>query len=166
MKKIVAIIMFLLFCSCAHASIFDSTDTLAQIGKIEGYLIYINTASIERRTSLDHEYIVVEFIYVPRGEKTKELFNDFGEEIYYLKQLRAFNPNEMQSQELSLYVYNKSEDVIDEASWDFNVSDYSELHPQSIANVARVFAPLFLQMNELNSQAQILKEFISQLEAK
>lgn len=126
MKRI-ALILFLLFSLCVPVY----AANFVEIARDDRYLIYIDADSIELRKTNNNEYIVAWIKWIYRGDSAKELSKEYKQKVDHKMSFLALNRDARQMQSLSDHLYDKKGNILEDGSWQFQSSEYSEVIPNS-----------------------------------
>lgn len=126
MKKI-ALVLFLLFCMCVPAY----ADNLVELFTGTKNIIYVDVDSIELRKDKNNEYVQVRTLWFPKGEQIEELFESYKKEVGYQVMIWALNTKARQWQSLSVIAFDTKNNMFDDDTRPFKVSQYDDVIPSS-----------------------------------
>lgn len=143
MRKI-AFILFCWLCLCVPAY----AANFVEIHKDPSGQTYIDVDSIASRKSGNHEYLVAWVKYIPSGDWSEELYDEYGVEVDHILEFQAYNKDMRQILTLSEHTYDKSGNIVEEESWLFEISDYEEVIPDTYGELTYDFAIKYRSKNK------------------
>lgn len=109
-----------------------SAEIFMKINDDENYLIYVDIASVEQRTSDGNDYIVAWVKFIPRGEMLKRKLKLYQlTSIGHMSEFVAFSKDLMLSQLLAARIYDEKGKMLYDGSSEFSPDKYEEVAPET-----------------------------------